>query len=282
MTADGVGETTATEMQQNFAENLRYLCGFYPSVAHVCRSLDVNRTQFNRYLGATSRPSPHILSRICDHFGVEAVEIHLTPARFRQIIELRRKARPSAAPHVPVIEDLQKRSRERLAPYLGLYQTYYGSMSSPGAIIRGVARLFATGDAVYYRWIEHGPRSSDDATLSKWRYSGSVFYLSDRIFMVGLETLTTNEIAEAVLYPSFKNKVGRLTGLLLGVSSSNRRDICCSRVLLERLPEGTRLRDAIAACGIFPAEAPEIGPAIRKAVDNLPRPSEPLFYATTL
>ena len=30
--------------------NLAHLCGYYPSIAEVCRRLRINRQQFNRYL----------------------------------------------------------------------------------------------------------------------------------------------------------------------------------------------------------------------------------------
>ena len=53
-------EDSASEMQRSFAENLRLACSYAPSVSEVCRRLDINRTQFNRYLRAAARPSPNI------------------------------------------------------------------------------------------------------------------------------------------------------------------------------------------------------------------------------
>lgn len=37
-------------MNENFARNLRLLCSYYKSIAEVCRRLEINRAQFNRYL----------------------------------------------------------------------------------------------------------------------------------------------------------------------------------------------------------------------------------------
>ncbi len=55
-----------------FGANLRHLVTRYPSVAALCRDLDINRTQFNRYLAGDSFPRPDVLHRICVFFGVDA------------------------------------------------------------------------------------------------------------------------------------------------------------------------------------------------------------------
>lgn len=55
-----------------FGQNLRSLCATKPSISAVCRDLDINRVQFNRYLAGTSYPKPDILEQICQYFGVDA------------------------------------------------------------------------------------------------------------------------------------------------------------------------------------------------------------------
>lgn len=55
-----------------FGANLRHLASAYPSISELARQLDINRTQFNRYLSGESFPRPDILSRICDFFDVDA------------------------------------------------------------------------------------------------------------------------------------------------------------------------------------------------------------------
>ncbi len=62
-----------------FGANLRQLARDYPSVASLCRDLEINRTQFNRYLSGESFPRPDVLHRICNFFGVDA-RILLEPA----------------------------------------------------------------------------------------------------------------------------------------------------------------------------------------------------------
>ncbi|MFV0665907.1 helix-turn-helix domain-containing protein [Denitromonas sp.] len=52
-------------MHDDFARNLRLLCSYYKSIAEVCRRLNVNRPQFNRYLSGRYRPSANTLRRFC-------------------------------------------------------------------------------------------------------------------------------------------------------------------------------------------------------------------------
>ncbi|MEM6303076.1 MAG: helix-turn-helix transcriptional regulator [Pseudomonadota bacterium] len=44
----------------------------YPSISDLSRQLNINRTQFNRYLAGESFPRPDVLGRICAFFDVDA------------------------------------------------------------------------------------------------------------------------------------------------------------------------------------------------------------------
>jgi len=59
------------DIQSMFSDNLRLLMQDQPSVTKVCKQLQINRTQFNRYLSGEVSPRPVILSRICEYFGVD-------------------------------------------------------------------------------------------------------------------------------------------------------------------------------------------------------------------
>jgi len=68
----------AAEIRRIFSDNLRQLVRRHGAVAGVCRTLEINRTQFNRYLAGSSFPRPDVLDRITRHFGVDA-RIMTTP-----------------------------------------------------------------------------------------------------------------------------------------------------------------------------------------------------------
>jgi transcriptional regulator with XRE-family HTH domain len=274
----GAAEDSASEMQRSFSENLRLACSYAPSVSEVCRRLDINRTQFNRYLRAAARPSPNILNRLCDYFGVEATEFHLPPPQFARIIALKRRASKPRPPYADAIDKLHAASLPTLRGYVGYYYVYYYSMSSPGMILRGLMHLFTHDNEVYYRRIEHFSNQERTDAAFKCRYSGAALFLEDRIFLIDSETLTNNEITQTILFPSRRNKIARLTGLIMGVSSGNQRRIACSRVLLEWLGAEIEIRPALANCGLFAPDAPAIPRSIRDMIDNTMPPGAPLFY----
>lgn len=73
----------------NFGKNLRKLCTTRPTIAHVCRDLDINRVQFNRYMSGHSFPKPNVLDSICRYFDVDA-RIYVDELTDQQIEALKR------------------------------------------------------------------------------------------------------------------------------------------------------------------------------------------------
>ncbi|TJW59990.1 MAG: transcriptional regulator, partial [Mesorhizobium sp.] len=45
----------------NFSSNLKLACSTHRSVSDLCRTIGINRQQFNRYLNAGTLPSAHNL-----------------------------------------------------------------------------------------------------------------------------------------------------------------------------------------------------------------------------
>ena len=66
------------ELRQMFSKNLKTLTSKCASISQLSRDLNINRTQFNRYLAGESFPRPDILHKICSYFNVDA-RILLTP-----------------------------------------------------------------------------------------------------------------------------------------------------------------------------------------------------------
>ena len=61
-----------TELRAVFGQNLRILCQGQSSISSICRDLEINRTQFNRYLSGESFPRPDVLHKICSFFETDA------------------------------------------------------------------------------------------------------------------------------------------------------------------------------------------------------------------
>ena len=132
-TADGVGRKTS----EVFAENLRHLVAGEPSVSAVCRALDINRTQFNRYLSGEAQPRPEVLEKICTHFGRDA-RILLTP--LAELDAWRTHRLPAEIDPTPLMAQVQGFDHNRLPD--GLYRVLMPSFNSPEMIFTTLIRLF--------------------------------------------------------------------------------------------------------------------------------------------
>ncbi len=255
-------------MRADFAHNLRLLCSYYRSIAEVCRKLAVNRPQFNRYLNGTTQPSRHMLRKICDFFGVEEYEIFLPHSQFAQIIRVKSStaSSPVKKPYVSHIDGLQKQVQGSLEKYLGYYFEYYYSMAFPGNILRALVHITYQEDGVYFIRLER--LTDPKGKVYHCKYLGFSFYLGDRIFMLDYESLTGNEITQTVLYPTYKNRITRLSGLKLGVSSSDRREPACARVMYEALGQTINIRKALRLCGLYTPESEAIDEVIKEGIDN--------------
>lgn len=268
-------------MNEDLGRNLRLLCSYYKSVAEVCRRLNINRPQFNRYLSGRFKPSANTMRRFCDFFGVEEHEILLPHSQFQRLVQVR--PREQVADHDEALDNehfalLTQLSSDHMERYLGYYFEYYVSMACPGKLLRTLICFEKRGSKVYYqrteRLIEHASHKACHGI-----YLGAAHFLSDRIFMTDYESLTGHEMTQTILFPSFKNRVSRLTGLKLGVSGSGERMPCCARVLYEYLGSQVDLRKTLALCGLYDLDTPDIDDSIRQAVVNNIDPSEWHFRA---
>ncbi|WP_129141225.1 helix-turn-helix transcriptional regulator [Modicisalibacter coralii] len=269
-------------MHDDFAANLRLLCSYYRSIAEVCRRLEINRAQFNRYLSGRYRPAGHTMRRICDFFGVEVHEILLPHAEFQPLVRLRpglqsRSApeRPDASPGMPAA--LLEAGRQGMSRYLGCYHEYYLAMSRPGQVLCTLVCLERHGDDVVYQRTERMPTGGGRVFHN--RYRGVAMLLSDRLFLVDHESLNGHEITQTILFPSFKSQVFRLSGLKLGVADSSERMPCGVRVVYERLGGALGGRQALAGCGLYALDDPRLDPAVVAAIRNDVAPGEWQFRA---
>lgn len=268
--------------QREFCENLRMLCSYYRSVADVCRKLNINRAQFNRYLNGSSKPSSHTLERICDFFGVDPADIYLPREHFHQVVQVRPRQRDERAAYADHVARLQHQGSGRFDKYLGYYYEYYHSISAPGKVLRGLVRIHAHEGGIYHERLERFPQHANLDQTYRCKYLGSAFYLNDRIFLVDYEALSGNEIAQTILFPTYKNKVARLSGLMLGVSYGSQRTIACARVVFEFLGKGIDLRRALRLCGLFEPQSGAIDATILKAIDNSSHKDPHHFYTIPL
>lgn len=265
-------------MHDDLARNLRLLCSFYPSIAEVCRRLDINRSQFNRYLSGRFQPGASGLRRLCDFFGVEPHEMVLPSAQFERLVQVRPRLGGSTTVtaddplHAP-LSQLRAQAGAGLDRFLGHYFETYLSMACPGRVLRTLVVLRRQGDRVVYQRTERMAEHPGDPT-SHGIYHGVAHLLTDRIFLNDLEMLTGLEMTQTILFPSFKNRITRLTGLRLGVSGSGERMPCCTRVVYEYLGPRIDVRRALRLCGLYAPDDPRLDALTRQAIGNDIAPGE--------
>lgn len=257
-------------MNHDFASNLRLLCSYYRSIAEVCRRLNFNRAQFNRYLNGTNKPGANTMLRICDFFGVDEYEILMPPNQFKLLIQIRPNSQSenaSALPEVSHLEKLKHSSSSMLDKYLGYYFEYYISMANPGKLLRTLVCFEKQDGKVYYQRTE---RIFEPPKKKVYHgvYLGMANFLVDRIFLVDYESLNAHEVSQTILFPTFRNRISTLKGLKIGVSGIGDRMPICMRVVYEYLGMSINLKKAFSLCGLYDLDSIEIDPSIYQSVKN--------------
>ena len=255
---------------QNFAVNLRLICDQYPSVAHVCRSLEMNRQQFNKYLSGKIYPSKHNLSRVCQFFKLSEEQLNLAPEVFTRVVaeSIQQGVDPVSSEIDKVIDTLPS-SVEALSRYEGYYYSHFHALGFPGHMVRSLVHIFRYQDRFYSHNTEHlWDKEKNDSHRNRFKYKGVVLYLGDRIFISEVETLTKTAICQTILFPSYRNIVDTLSGITTGVGSINSHLPKSTRVEYQFLGKQVDLREALRGCGIFDLDSNQIDSAIRERINN--------------
>jgi len=254
-------------MGDHFAINLKLACSHYRSISEVCRQLSINRAQFNKYLSGQSRPTAYNLKRIGDFFGVEDYELGLPAEQFARLIGARTQEQRVGPQDDPISELFRPLHKEagNLSRYCGYYFEYSNCMSVPGSILVSLVHLWEERGSFLFERQERQERSSglDQHAEVRCRYLGAAFQLQDRMFLIDYESLTFNEMSQTILIPSFKSRISRLNGLKTGVSSGDRRNPACTRVVWEYLGEEINRINAYRQIKLYRPDDPRIDDDIR-------------------
>ena len=265
----------------NFAKNLRTICNHHRSVADVCRSLQMNRQQFNKYLSGQVYPSRHNLERICSFFKLDAEQLSFEEPEFDQLAASRFKLKEMSNDSIldNIINTLPS-DLEALSRYEGFYHGYFHALGFPGYIIRSLFHLYREEDRFFTKNIEHlWQKGSPKNHHRRFKYRGLAFHLADRIFITEYETLTRHAICHTILFPSYRNSIDTLSGITTGVGSLNSHMPKSTRVEYEYLGKQVDLREVLGRCGLYDLESDEIDTEIRERVNNIILPHEYMLTA---
>ncbi len=273
---------TKSADQEHFAENLKYLCGFYGSISEVCRQLEINRQQFNRYLNGRAFPSFKNLKKICDFFGVETEEIVLTGREFqKRVVPVNRltggKTIPDHLAHI--LMPLMQTSAAGMERYEGYYYRYFYSFGFPGYIFRSFIRIYRYQDGYYIKHIERSSgRNPVLGARMTIKYHGMAFLLADRLFIVESEPALNSTISETILTPSYRPNNPFLSGLMICASSCSAHQPGAARTVFEYLGKNINVREAMRQCDLFHHSDESLPKGVKQAITNTITPEEFTFH----
>jgi hypothetical protein len=144
----------------NLQKNLVLLVESCSSVAGLCRSLDINRQQFNKYLAGQHAPSHKVLQKISRHFMMEVPDLYRQPADFKQFYEGFESELPMglrSSSQFATFLPFAKSSVEPLRDYLGVYYRYHNSSIYKGRILRSVTCIYEAESTIQHVTVERFP-----------------------------------------------------------------------------------------------------------------------------
>lgn len=263
-------------MVRDFAQNLRLLCSYRPSITMVASDLGIHRSQLNRYLSGGAAPRAPLMRRIGDYFGVEAHELMMPHEDFAQLVSLRGIASDTATRDLRShLDHVIRFSDPRIRKLEGTFFEYYFSMSTPGMVLRSLLGFRMQGDLLTYRRLERIGQA-EQPSKRLYRYVGASVMMGDRIFMHDYETGAGIELTQTVLVPDYSHRWSRLHGVKLGVAANSEHLPCAVRVVLERVPPRATVRACLQLCGLFAPDSPDLPAGILAMIDN--RPSGPTVF----
>lgn len=234
------------DLRANFCDNLKYACSTRHSISDLCRTVGINRQQFNRYLNTGSLPSAHNRLRIAAAFGLESSDFDLPSSAFRT--KLSEKHQP-ATQNGP-LADAFPGEIKALQPHLGFYQTWHKSLSWPDRIVCSCSHLRERNGQVLVTSLE---RIDDEQSgiRQRSRYAGLAAFRRQRIFLTELTSGELPTFGQTILMPFEIHQRKYLRGLTMGLSWRNGNEPYATRTIWHYRGLGTDRRSLIANCGIY-------------------------------
>ncbi|MGH1542775.1 MAG: helix-turn-helix domain-containing protein [Arenicella sp.] len=266
----------------DYAKNLRLLCDEYGTISGVCRDLGINRQQFNKYLSGKILPSNHNQRRIEKFFNIDTTLLFLSHDDF--LIHLTTAAPQSShsngqAAFFEKMVSALPNDIEKLRRYLGYYYLWFYSIGFKGHIVKALVSVYEQDGVVYTKTIEHLSEMNGEVVDSyTFKYTGTVFYLSGRIFILEYEMLTKTTVNLAILNSSYRSKITTLHGITMGVSSAATREPAACRVEWEYLGKEIDIREALKSCQLYKPDSEFVDPQLKSRISNEVAPEDFLLY----
>ena len=267
----GLDKTMTTRSSPNPADlrmilgdNLRQLCSETASISELCRTIGVNRTQFNRYLTGTAFPRPDVLFRICRHFGVDANIL---------LQRLGDAPAPKAADNAPagrLVIDTQRPFDHYLLPD-GIYRYWRRSFSQPDLAYCGMALIHSkAGEKLWKGYDIHDVaiRPGTKRHARSTCYEGKLIQQFD-----GFALMSRTPYNDQMNVTYFEYGLEAQPNYYSGISFITRRRLSeanrLTAIVMQRLDDRCSIRlDAARGCGTLPLQS--LPRLIRAALERVP------------
>jgi transcriptional regulator with XRE-family HTH domain len=234
----------------SFAVNLRRHCLEYGSIAEVCRGIDINRQQFNKYLAGQMLPNSRTLQRICNYFKINEEEL------FKNTVEpisnvLVDQFENNSAAMAEIYRNLAAMEHKlRVGDDVirsGYYFCYFPLQNYADRLLRSLIMINKVdGVARFTRLTLVPSREKRGRFLARGRHSGIVFANSREIYLFGLEKGAESQFSLISIDRAYNLRSSIYQGMALTRGANAQM---ASRVAIEYLGTKTDIRSAIRALG---------------------------------
>jgi len=243
----------------------------------------LNEIEFNKYLSGQIKPNRHNERRIGEFFKIDVAMLDLPHREFSANFKNPSARQSGSGGSIAFFEQMVKvlpNEIEKLRRYVGYYYLWFYSTGFEGYIVKSLMSVYEKNGVICTKAIEHLTASGDEFSDACWfKYAGTMFYLSDRIFVFEYETLTKNSLNLTILNASYRSKISSLRGIAMGVASRPSREPSACRVEWEYLGNDINVRAALKSCRLYKHDCDDIDPALKTRISNEIRTGEYLLQS---
>ncbi|OJU86762.1 helix-turn-helix transcriptional regulator (plasmid) [Shinella sp. PSBB067] len=246
------------------AANLRTLCEQHGSVAAVCRKINVNRQQFNKYLSGAHVPSTANLRIIANYFGLSVPMLFTDPEEFRTLVEGNFFHAMATARQLPefsrfVSDMIVENNSADHDDIVGVYDRYQFSSIYKGFVLRSAFCIYRNKEFLQHYYVERFP-SFDNPKKTEYvfKYYGFCFPVADRLFTADFEGIQSNELTFGVYAQVKRNAKKFMFGISSGIAATVFRQPYSTKVALHYRGPGLLRRDHLKDLTVLDRNDPAI------------------------
>jgi transcriptional regulator with XRE-family HTH domain len=249
-------------LRENLARNLRKLCAERSSVARVCRELDINRQQFDKYLNGETLPGARTLAKISALFQISEAQLvgdldGATPTG---------KLARSPPPGHDMLKSLEPLLGEPLASLKpGSYYTWITIPGSPGQLVCAPLFVKRRADALTFRRVV-GVAEPKSSYWSHFQgdHQGLIVERLNWLFFAAVNHRGTREPTLMRLrWAAMSDPVLSGHGMVLTPSGVSFVAIC-----MRPVPSQIGHRRALRHSRVYDIDAPEIDGITRRIIEQ--------------